>query len=75
MGKKDLEAARAPMEQSFFERNAEIRERAIARKEKRVQRQNYSQYTQECAARLMIMQTYVQLRNTLITKYTNNKMR
>ncbi|MEQ2976391.1 C69 family dipeptidase [Butyricimonas faecihominis] len=74
-GKKDLEAARAPMEQSFFERNAEIEKEFIALQKKNPKKATelLNKYTQECAD--TIMQTYVQLRNTLITKYTNNKMR
>lgn len=74
-GKKDLDAARAPMERSFFERNAEIEKEFIALQKKNPKKATelLNKYTQECAD--TIMQTYVQLRNTLITKYTNNRMR
>ncbi|MEI3423184.1 MAG: hypothetical protein V8R91_20245 [Butyricimonas faecihominis] len=69
-GKKDLEAARAPMEQSFFERNAEIEKEFIALQKKNPKKATelLNKYTQECAD--TIMQTYVQLRNTLGSQST-----
>lgn len=74
-GKKDLQDARAPMEQNFFERNTEIEKEFITlqKKNPKKAKELLNKYTQECAD--TIMQTYRQLRNTLITKYTNNKMR
>lgn len=52
-GKKDLEAARAPMEQSFFERNAEIEKEFIALQKKNPKKATelLNKYTQECATR------------------------
>ncbi|MEI3423205.1 MAG: hypothetical protein V8R91_20350 [Butyricimonas faecihominis] len=55
--------------------NAEIEKEFIALQKKNPKKATelLNKYTQECAD--TIMQTYVQLRNTLFTKYTNNKMR
>ena len=74
-GKKDLDAARTPLEKSFFERNAEVEKqyKEWQKKNPKKAAELLNNYTQECAD--AIMNTYVQLRNTLITKYTNNKMR
>lgn len=74
-GKKDLEAARAPMEKRFFERNSEIEKEyaALQKKSPKKAAELLNAYTQECATQ--VMNTYGELRNTLITKYTNNKMR
>lgn len=74
-GKEDLNAARTPMEDGFFARNGQIEKEFIALQKKNPKKavELLNSYTQECADK--IMQTYVELRNTLITKYTNNKMR
>lgn len=74
-GKKDLEAARAPLEERFFEDNKKIEKEYLElyKKNPRKATELLNTYTQECAE--AIMDTYVKLRNTLITKYTNNKMR
>lgn len=74
-GKEDLNAARTPMENGFFERNQQIEKDFIALQKKNPKKavELLNSYTQECADK--IMQTYIELRNTLITKYTNNKMR
>lgn len=74
-GKKDLDAARAPMEARFFDRNQQIEKEFIALQKKNPKKavELLNLYTRECADE--IMDTYTQLRNTLITKYTNNKMR
>lgn len=74
-GKKDLEAARTPLEEGFFKKNAEIENEFMALQKKNPKKaaELLNNYTQECADR--IMDTYAGLRNTLITKYTNNKMR
>ena len=74
-GKKDLEAARKPLEDDFFKQNTEIEKQylELQKKNPKKARELLNTYAQECADR--IMQTYTQLRNTLITKYTNNKMR
>lgn len=74
-GKADLDAARTPMETGFFDRNQQIEREFIALQKKNPKKavELLNRYTQECADE--IMDTYTQLRNTLITKYTNNKMR
>lgn len=74
-GKEDLNAVRTPMEDGFFARNRQIEKEFIALQKKNPKKavELLNSYTQECADK--IMQTYVELRNTLITKYTNNKMR
>lgn len=74
-GKKDLEAVRAPLEERFFEGNKKIEKEYLElyKKNPRKATELLNTYTQECAE--TIMDTYVKLRNTLITKYTNNKMR
>lgn len=74
-GKKDLEAARKPLEDDFFKQNTEIEKQylELQKKNPKKARELLNTYAQECADR--IMHTYTQLRNTLITKYTNNKMR
>lgn len=74
-GKKDLEAVRAPLEAGFFKRNAEIEKqfRELQKKNPKKATELLNAYAQECAD--AIMDTYVGLRHTLITKYTNNKMR
>lgn len=74
-GKKDLEAARKPLEDDFFKQNIEIEKQylELQKKNPKKARELLNTYAQECADR--IMHTYTQLRNTLITKYTNNKMR
>ena len=72
-GKKDLLAARAPMEESFFSRNAAIEQEYMALQKKNPQKATalLNNYAQECADK--IMQTYRELRNLLLVKYTNNK--
>lgn len=74
-GKKDLKAARKPLEDDFFKQNTEIEKQylELQKKNPKKARELLNTYAQECADR--IMHTYTQLRNTLITKYTNNKMR
>lgn len=74
-GKKDLEAARKPLEDDFFKQNTEIEKQylELQKKNPKKAQELLNTYAQECADR--IMHTYTQLRNTLITKYTNNKMR
>lgn len=74
-GKKDLEAARKPLEDDFFKQNTKIEKQylELQKKNPKKARELLNTYAQECADR--IMHTYTQLRNTLITKYTNNKMR
>lgn len=74
-GKKDLEAARKPLEDDFFKQNTEIEKQylELQKKNPKKARELLNTYAQECADR--IMHTYTQLRTTLITKYTNNKMR
>ena len=74
-GKKDLEAARKPLEDDFFKQNTEIEKQylELQKKNPKKARELLNTYAQECSDR--IMHTYTQLRNTLITKYTNNKMR
>lgn len=74
-GKKDLEAARKPLEDDFFKQNTEIEKQylELQKKNPKKARELLNTYAQECADR--IMHTYTQLRNTLVTKYTNNKMR
>lgn len=74
-GKKDLEAARTPLEAGFFQKNAGIEKEyaELMKKNPKKAAELLNTYTQECAD--AIMDTYVNLRNTLITKYTNNKMR
>ena len=72
-GKKDLLAARAPMEESFFSRNAAIEQEYMTLQKKNPQKATalLNNYAQECADK--IMQTYRELRNLLLVKYTNNK--
>lgn len=74
-GKKDLEAARKPLEYEFFQQNKKIEKQytELQKKNPKKARELLNNYTQECADK--IMDTYTQLRNTLLTKYTNNKMR
>lgn len=74
-GKNDLEAVRRPLEESFFESNRKIEKEYVElyKRNPRKAKELLNTYTQECAS--TIMDTYVNLRNTLITKYTNNKMR
>ena len=74
-GKKDLEDVRQPMEKNIFKRNGEIEKEYMELQKKNPKKaaELLNAYTQECADQ--IMNTYTQLRNTLITKYTNNKMR
>lgn len=74
-GKQDLENARKPMEDYFFQRNTEIEKEFTELQKKKPAKATelLNAYTEECAKN--IMETYMQLRNTLITKYTNNKMR
>lgn len=74
-GKKDLEDARKPLEEEFFKQNKEIEKQylELQKKNPKKARELLNAYTQECADK--IMDTYTRLRNTLITKYTNNKMR
>lgn len=72
-GKRDLQAARAPMEASFFARNAEIENEYVALQKKNPKKAAtlLNDYAQECADQ--IMDTYRDLRNLLLVKYTNNK--
>lgn len=74
-GKKDLNDARTPLESNFFKRNTEIEKEyaELYQKSPKKAAELLNKYTQECAD--AVMDTYVRLRNTLITKYTNNKMR
>lgn len=73
--KKDLFRLREPMEEKFFEKNREIEQQYLAlyKKNPRAATELLNQYAQECAD--TIMQTYRTLRNTLLEKYTNNKLR
>lgn len=72
-GKKDLQAARTPMEASFFIRNAEIEKEFMALQKNSPKKAAalLNAYAGECAGR--IMKTYRDLRNLLLVKYTNNK--
>ncbi len=72
-GKQDLQAAREPLEASFFTRNAEIEReyRALASKNPRKAAELLDTYAETCARE--IMQTYRTLRHTLLVKYTNNR--
>lgn len=73
--KVDLQAARDPMEARFFERNREIETQylALSKNDKKKAKALLDAYARECAD--TIMDTYRKLRNTLIVKYTNNKLR
>lgn len=72
-GKLDLQAARAPLEDSFFTRNAEIEQQyeALSSKNPKKAAELLNAYAESCAAQ--IMDTYRRLRHTLLVKYTNNK--
>ncbi len=72
-GKRDLQAAREPLEASFFSRNAAIEQEylSLAAKNPRKAAELLNAYAETCAGE--IMQTYRTLRNTLLVKYTNNK--
>ncbi|MEG1748479.1 MAG: C69 family dipeptidase [Tannerellaceae bacterium] len=72
-GKKDLQAARTPLEADFFARNAAIEKEYVALQKKNKEKASLllNNYEQECADRVML--TYHDLRNTLLVKYTNNK--
>ena len=72
-GKVDLNAARAPMEERFFERNAQIEKEyaALQSNNPKKAEELLNRYCSECASD--VISTYVKLRNTLLTKYTNNK--
>lgn len=72
-GKLDLQAARQPLEASFFVRNVEIEREymALASKNPRKAAELLDTYAETCAGE--IMQTYRMLRNTLLVKYTNNR--
>lgn len=72
-GKLDLQAARQPLEASFFARNVEIEREymALASKNPRKAAELLDTYAETCAGE--IMQTYRMLRNTLLVKYTNNR--
>ncbi len=73
--KIDLLNARAPMEESFFQRNVEIEKQymEIDKKNHAKAVQLLNNYAQECCD--TIMKVYRNLHNTLIVKYTNNKMK
>lgn len=72
-GKQDLQAAREPLEASFFTRNAEIEREymSLASKNPRKAAELLDTYAETCARE--IMQTYRTLRHTLLVKYTNNR--
>lgn len=72
-GKQDLQAAREPLEASFFTRNAEIERKymSLASKNPRKAAELLDTYAETCARE--IMQTYRTLRHTLLVKYTNNR--
>ena len=61
------------MEESFFSRNAAIEQEYMTLQKKNPQKATalLNNYAQECADK--IMQTYRELRNLLLVKYTNNK--
>lgn len=72
-GKQDLNAARQPMEEHFFERNEQIEKQYVELKAKSPKKAQelLNSYCGECASQ--IMETYRDLRNTLLVKYSNNK--
>lgn len=74
-GKVDLNAARTPLEDRFFERNTQIEKEYVLLQATDPNKAGelLNTYNKECASE--VMKTYVQLRNTLLTKYTNNKFR
>lgn len=71
----DLRNARDPLESEFFDKQAEIDKKALElyQKNPKKAKQYLTRYTRESMERVMTM--YQELRNTLITKYTNNKAR
>lgn len=72
-GKFDLNAARKPMEDKFFEDNARIEKEYVSLKTKNPKKASdlLNSYCNECASQ--IMNTYKELRNTLLVKYSNNR--
>lgn len=72
-GKQDLAAARKPMEDRFFERNAQVEKEYVDLKAKNPKKAQelLNAHCAECASQ--IMDTYKELRNTLLVKYSNNK--
>jgi len=71
-GIKDLKAARDPLEAEWFETQKEIDAKALAlyKKSPKKARKFLTEYTQEQMQRSFDL--FKQVRNTLITKYTNN---
>lgn len=73
--KKDLLSVREPMEASFFKKNVEIEKQYSELNKKNHSKavQLLNDYAQECCD--TIMDVYRTLHNTLMVKYTNNKLR
>ena len=69
---KDLEAIRNPLEKSFFDEQADIEKEALRLFEKNPKKAK-DYLTKLTRTRMeRVVQTYRELRNTLITKYTNS---
>ena len=74
-GVKDLWAMRNPLEQSFFDERSKIDEEALElyRKDPQFAKKYLTNYTKERMEKTV--QMFIELRNLLISKYTNNKSR
>ncbi len=72
-GIKDVRAARDPMEKGFFDEREAIDAEALKlyKQNPDKARQYLTDYSKSCMEK--VVQLYKGLRNTLITKYTNNK--
>lgn len=71
---KDLQAVRDPMEAEFFEKQASIDAKALElyKKDPKQAKKFLTDYTRSSMEKIVKM--YKDLRNFLITKYTNNKL-
>jgi len=70
---KDLRAARDPLEEGFFKQQDSIDAKALElhKKNPKLAQKFLTDYTETCMEKTVKM--YRELRNLLITKYTNNK--
>ena len=70
---KDLRAAREPLEEGFFKEQESIDAKALElhKKNPKLAKKFLTDYTETCMEKTVKM--YRELRNLLITKYTNNK--
>ncbi|MBC8181924.1 C69 family dipeptidase [candidate division KSB1 bacterium] len=74
-GIKDVREKRDPLEQEFFDKIAEIDEKALHlfKKNPKKARKFLTEYTTENMEKVVLL--YKELRELLLTKYTNNKQR